>query len=203
MYMHNGSHHPCKSFIVLLIALVSGCACGCEKTAESRQAATADNPSPSQRREGEIRIADQRKRVVPYIMHRAEMDLYVQCRLFADSSKEKGKSPGLCYQADTRQQIKRLRIEHHESLQISEFLSFLRSSGECTHFIVDVTGTLYQTLDLAYPCRRDGAYRSGELRVLSGQKAGHQKLKDALSELFPVLNVEETSFKRREELHDK
>ena len=144
------------------------------------------------RLEGEIHVARQRKRILPFVMHQPSMDLRVQCLSHRDELAKEDKAVPLCFEEREREvttEVTTLRIEHREGLRIARAIAYLRDKHEATHFIVDDGGTPYQLLDLALPARRDGVYPADEIRVVSGNEEGLAKLTRALQGVFPKLKI--------------
>ncbi len=142
-------------------------------------------------REGRIRIANKAIPVVPFVGATPQMDLFVQCKMAADQRREAGEADAVpCYEPEPRAAFAAVRVEHREGMTTGQAMGLLRPDNEASHFIVDRSGSLYQTLDLAYAARRAGAPRPNEVRVLSGNQRGHDTLVAALKSLRPALTVE-------------
>ena len=174
-----------------MVLLVAGC--------PSPDVTTAEAPTRSQTQKkratqmlGEIHMRGERKPVTPFLLHDPKLDLAVQCRLLQDKLKAEGEEIPLCFaEAPSEAPPNTLRIEHFEGLKIGEALSSLRTGNEGAHFLAMRGGAIYQTLDVAHAARRGDTYREGEIRVLSGEEASHQKLIDTIREVFPKIAVTE------------
>ena len=188
-----------RALALLAVATSAGCgSCG-----EPAPPAPAP-PGPTQakaapagpRLEGNIIIGDVRQRVLPFIGRSADLDLFVQCRQqFEDKAKAGGGPVHLCYDATPRTNEYRVaRIEHVEGQKGGRSMRALAAAYEGMHFLVERSGSLYQTLDLAYAARRDGKYRRDEIRIVSGNRAAHERLREALLGIFPGLRVEVVPF---------
>lgn len=180
-----------RSTLSLILALLL---CGCPSSDM-----TADD-APTQRRAkekktqklGEIHMRGERRSVTPFLLHDPKLDLAVQCRLLQDKLKAEGEEVPLCFaEVPSKVTPNTLRIEHFEGLKIGEALSSLRTKNEGAHFMAMRGGAIYQTLDVAHAARRGDTYREGEIRVLSGEEASHQKLIDTIREVFPKIAVTE------------
>ena len=185
-------------FTPLLLAGLMAC------NTEQPVAAPATPTSPAAkapRLEGEVHVAGRRKRVLPFILHDPGMDLRVQCLARRDGLAKEGKTVPLCFDERERafeKTVTTIRVEHHEGLRMGQALHVLRSEDEAVHFVVDDGGAPYQTLDLALSARRLGVYQPTEVRILSGQAEGHERLVAALKTLYPSLGLEVVPAKRPE-----
>lgn len=190
--------------LVLTASLALGsAACRDSSGAASEGAAeTESGTAPAPRLEGEVFAAGGRQRVLPFITHPPDMDLRNQCRHAVDDAKKAieagnaaAKVPPLCFDREVRPldalSLKVLRLEHRAGMTTPEAMAILRTGGDGAHFLVEATGSIYQTLDLAYAARRGDVPRRDEVRVLSGSAAGHAKLVAALTGLYPALKVHE------------
>ena len=172
----------------LTLAVMAGCA------PTEAPAPTEKGPAAKKKvhLEGEIHANDERLRVAPFVMHEPGLDLRVQCLSRRDAMAEKGEAIPLCFNETKRPvktTVKAVRVEHREGMRIAEALEPLRAEHGAAHFVIDDGGTPYQLLDLALPARRGGEYRPEEVRVLSGKKAGHERLLAALKTHFPGWTV--------------
>ncbi len=169
---------------------------GCSPRGDAPPAAPVAKASKAPkgpRLEGEIHVARQRKRILPFVLHQPSLDLRVQCLNRRDEMAKKGEATPLCFSETERSvetAMNRLRIEHREGMPITESLQSLRLADEGAHFVVDDGGTIYQLLDLALIARREGTYPAAELRVVSGNAEADAKLTAALRGLYPKLTVE-------------
>ena len=174
---------PIRTALLLILALVAGLtACPAAEDAK---------PPAEPYLAGRIRIADKALKVAPTVGHTPQMDLFIQCKIDAEKRTEAGAADtNPCYDPTPRATFTTVRVEHHEGMTGGKAMGLLRPTNEGTHFIVDQTGSLYQTLDLAYAVRRAGAVRPDEVRVLSGNTDAHETLVAALKTLQPTLKVE-------------
>ena len=191
--------------VVLAGLGVSGCrdapATSGAAPAVAEPATARAKPSTSPRLDGEVFARGERKRVVPFITHPPDMDLRNQCRHAVDDAKKAAdkqpdvRIPPLCFDPEMRpaSAMKVLRVEFRAGMATPEALAILRTADEGVHFLVEATGSLYQTLDVAYAARRDGVPRGDEIRVLSGDPEGQAKLVAALTGLYPGLQVIEVA----------
>ena len=176
---------------LMLALLISGCPSPDATTDGAPTQRRAQKKSAPQKL-GEIHMRGERKSVTPFLLHDPNLDLAVQCRLLQDKLKAEGEESPLCF-AEVASKVAptTLRIEHFEGLKIGEALASLRTENEGAHFMAMRGGAIYQTLDVAHAARRDDTYREGEIRVLSGEEASHQKLIDTIREVFPKIAVTE------------
>lgn len=187
-----------SSLLLALAALAALAACRPDSNPPPPSSAASGpkvtKPTPP-RLDGEIFVADARKRVAPFVMHAPQMDLFVACRMLQDEERKKGvEDPSLCYDPQRRTSFARLRVEHTGSLTAGNSIGHLRERGEGAHFLVERTGSMYQLLDLAHAARRGGALRGGEVRILSGSDEGAALLVDAILSLYPDLDVQHVTW---------
>lgn len=192
---------PTRWLLVASILFSPACAPASDatqKAAEVSPKKTSKKVKKGPRLEGEVHAARQRKRILPFIMHQPSMDLRVQCLSYRDMLAEHNKpAVPLCFEERERKvetEVTVLRIEHKEGLSIPHAVAALSAKHEATHFIIDAGGTPYQLLDLALPVRRGEGYPSDEIRIVSGNQAGLEKVTKALKGLYPQLKESRLDF---------
>ncbi len=175
------------SLLALFALALAAPACG-DKAPPAADAAPVAKPA---RMEGQVRFADAWLEVAPLVLHDAKMDLRTRCRVAQDEAKETSRPvPPLCFGPDARprEAITTIRVERWPSMPAA--IRSLTATAEGTHFLVERTGSFHQTLDLAYPVRREGQLQPGEVRVLAADPSHGKALVDALVTLFPAARVE-------------
>jgi hypothetical protein len=173
-------------FIVMSLVLLVPVACSQDSSGGSEETSVY--------KEGRLRVADRALPVVSFIGHMTAMDLVRACQMATDARKKAGDADAtLCFERGTNVPLKTVRIEHREGMLGSASIQGLASVAEGAHFIIEPTGSVYQTMDLAHAVRRGATYRPGEIRVVSGSLRGHGRLLEALAEHWPTLVVEEVT----------
>ncbi len=160
-------------------------------TAPGAHPRTKTRGETSHKLRGAVLLDDRWVPVAPFVGHDAHMDLYVQCKAARDRAQAAGKpAPPLCYEDARVNKPTHLRIEHAEGRSGADAMRALRRAEEGAHLLIESNGSIRQVLDLAYPPRRAGSNRRGEIRVLSGNRAAQETLAAALRQAFPGLTVE-------------
>ena len=174
-------------------------ACGSKAPEQAdAQSASETKASDGIRRDGKIRIEDAWQPIEPLIIHEAKMDLVVACRLACDEAKRAGHDMPLCYDETKRGKgyVRVIRVEHHPGTTANA-MHALGMAAEGAHFLVERTGGRFQTLDLSYSARREGASRRDEIRIVAcdGEKPRASEAEVAplvreLQALYPAARVE-------------
>ncbi len=179
--------------LLALAWLAWGCGPRANEGADARPEPDAADRRPDDR--GEVHYHDTRLPVGPFVAHEARMDLHVACRLKRDAARAaKQPEPPLCYGEVTDRVVATVRVEHRPGLSMPAFMRTLSARDEGAHFAIEPSGSLYQLMDLRFAPRREGAIRPGEVRILSGNAAVHDRLVEALRRHFPGVEVQIVPF---------
>jgi hypothetical protein len=140
---------------------------------------------------GRVRLNDVALPVAPIVIHEPRMDLATSCKLKRDAADSQPAT--LCY--DEKKQavadVTRLRVEQWPKARGGAAIRVLSAHDEAAHFVVEGNGSVTQLLDMAYPARRSGEYRRGEVRVVvMGDGKAADALVEALGEHLPAATVE-------------
>lgn len=163
------------------------------------QDSTTTSEAPEPYKEGRLHVADRALPVVPFIGHMTSMDQARACQMAADVRQKAGEADATpCFQQDANLPLRTVRIEHREGTRGDAFVQRLAALQEGAHFIIEPTGSVYQTMNLSHAVRRDAMYRVGEVRVLSGGLRGHVRLMEALKTHWPDLTMEEVPLREQD-----
>jgi hypothetical protein len=184
---------PSPRALLVALALSASSACGPreERAPEVNEVKPVAKVKPT-RLDGRVRLNDVWLELAPLVAHDAKMDLRTRCRIAQDEAKEAGRPvPPLCFEdrVRDREAIVTVRVERWPSLPVA--IRTLTATAEGAHFVIERTGSVHQTLDLAFAARRQGEVRPGEIRILAAEATAGAALAEALVGLFPGARVEQ------------